>query len=74
MEENPAMAKLYKNRSVAEQNSLAISWALLMDKRFATLRSVIYTNVSESQRFRELLVNSVMATVRFVFLRSSLLY
>lgn len=60
--ENKSLADTYKNRSVAEQNSLDIGWTLLMEERFAKLRAVLYTTDIELRRFRELVVNSVMAT------------
>ena len=62
IDENPAMAKLYKNRSVAEQNSFDLSWELLMDNRFSLLRATLYSTPAEVQRFRQLVVNGVMAT------------
>jgi hypothetical protein len=46
---------------VAEQNSVDVAWALLMDDSFSAIR-VIYSNDDELKRFRQLVVNSVMAT------------
>jgi len=60
--ENPRLAAIYKNRSVAEQNSLSLSWDLLMDERFENLRNTIFSTKAELCRFRELVVNAVMAT------------
>lgn len=60
--ENSPLAAAYKNRSIAEQNSLATAWSLLMDEQFKDLRSTIYTNEAELQLFRQLVVNAVMAT------------
>lgn len=60
--ERPDLASTYKNRSVAEQNSFDISWGLLQDEQYALLRSTICGDESEMLRFRELVVNSVMAT------------
>ena len=65
LEEAPAFSKRYRNRSVAEQNSLSLSWELLMNDtvgRYKKLRDHLFTNQSELKRFRELVVNSVMAT------------
>lgn len=57
------MAAKYENHAVAEQNSLEISWNLLMDPKFGDLRSVIFHNdETEMNRFRQLLVNCLMAT------------
>lgn len=62
LKENPSFSSFYHNRSVAEQNSLDIAWQLLMEDRFQDLRAAIYSNDEELYRFRQLLVNSVMAT------------
>ena len=62
VKENTASAKLYKNKSVAEQNSVDLAWELLIEPRYADLRQCIYTNQEELDRFRQLVVNSVMAT------------
>jgi hypothetical protein len=47
---------------VAEQNSIDLAWDLLMDDCSTNLRAAIYTNEVEMRRFRQLLINSVMAT------------
>jgi len=60
--ESTSLAVRYKNKSVAEQNSVDLAWELLMDSQYQQLRRVIYTNETEFQRFRQLIVNSVMAT------------
>jgi len=62
IDENPDLAALYKNRSVAEQNSLAIALELLEDREFRALRNAIYSTEDEMHHFRELVVNSVLAT------------
>ena len=62
VKENHPLAAVYKNKSVAEQNSIDLAWELLMDPAFADLRACIYTNESERDRFRQLVVNIVMAT------------
>jgi 3'5'-cyclic nucleotide phosphodiesterase len=57
------IATRYNNRSVAEQNSLDLAWNTLMNEtQYADLRSVIFTNMAELCRFRDLVVNGVMAT------------
>lgn len=62
VKENVCIASLYKEQSVAEQNSVDLSWNLLMrDKRYANFRNAICPSLSELQRFRQLVVNSVMA-------------
>ena len=62
VKENVKIAKYYSNRSVAEQNALDLSWRLLMDAKFNDLRETISPSNEELQRFRQLVVNSVMAT------------
>lgn len=60
--ENARVAQVYKNKSIAEQNSIDIAWDLLMDDYYKELRSTIYRTDVEMQRFRQLVVNTVMAT------------
>lgn len=56
------LATVYTNRSVAEQNSLCLAWSLLFEKQFGELRTVICATEEEQSRFRQLVINSVMAT------------
>jgi 3'5'-cyclic nucleotide phosphodiesterase len=60
-EEKP-LAELYHNKSVAEQNSLDIAWSLLLSSQFKELRGFIFTTQDEVHRFRQVLVNTVLAT------------
>jgi class 3 adenylate cyclase len=60
--ENATLAMVYKDKSVAEQNSVDLCWDLLMGTNFDALRAAIYGTVDERKRFRQLVVNSVMAT------------
>lgn len=62
VKERSTTAILYKNKSIAEQNSLCLAWSLLLDPRYEELRHTIYTTNAELKRFRQLLVNCVMAT------------
>lgn len=62
VKERSTTAMLYKNKSIAEQNSLCLAWSLLLDPRYEELRHTIYTTHAELKRFRQLLVNCVMAT------------
>lgn len=62
IKEDAEIAEYYKNRSVAEQNSLDLAWRLLMDSQFDKLRGAICDTEDELSRFRKLVVNSVMAT------------
>jgi class 3 adenylate cyclase len=57
------IAGLYKNKSVSEQNSVDIAWWLLMTPNFSDLRECIgLSDAKEMRRFRQVLVNSVIAT------------
>ena len=60
--ENDEMARLYNNKSIAEQHSIDAAWELLMEGAYSELRSAIYSNKEELLRFRQLTVNAVMAT------------
>jgi hypothetical protein len=62
LQENPTLAHLYKNKSVAEQNSVDLAWSLLMDDMYTDLREAIYQTPAEKMRFRQLVVNAVLAT------------
>mmetsp|Transcript_16110 Transcript_16110/g.37349 ORF Transcript_16110/g.37349 Transcript_16110/m.37349 type:complete len:1772 (+) Transcript_16110:29-5344(+) len=62
VKEHSAVATMYKNKSVAEQNSIDIGWGLLMEPTYSNLRRHIYTNVSEYKCFRQIVVNCIMAT------------
>ena len=60
--ENNELSVVYQNKSIAEQNSLDLAWELLMEPKYEQLRRTIYTTVEELKRFRQLVVNAVMAT------------
>jgi hypothetical protein len=62
IKEEPAMGELYRNKSVAEQNSLDVAWDMLMSPRFKNLRKYIFGTQSELLKFRQLIVNVVLAT------------
>jgi hypothetical protein len=62
VKENAKIAAIYHNKSVAEQNSIDLAWDLLIDDSYAELRNTIYATQEEQLRFRQLVVNSVMAT------------
>lgn len=62
VKENAAVAAVYNNKSVAEQNAVDIAWGLLMDSGYNALRATIYSTDTEVERFRQLIVNSVIAT------------
>jgi hypothetical protein len=62
VKEKAPIANVYKNQSVAEQNSVDLAFALLMEEKYLDLRRTIYSDEMEMRRFRQLIVNSVMAT------------
>ena len=60
--ENVELASKYGLKSVAEQNSIDLAWELLMSDEYIELRDAICATKSELARFRQLVVNAVMAT------------
>jgi hypothetical protein len=62
VQEGAMLAIRYQNRSVAEQNSVDIAWTVFMQSDFSRLREAVCSTVDEMKRFRQLVVNSVMAT------------
>ena len=48
--------------SVAEQNSTELAWEMLMEPAYKDLQKCIYTNEEEQKRFRQMVVNIVLAT------------
>lgn len=62
VEENSDLAVRYKNKSVAEQNSVDVGWNLFLSEAFTALREAICPTASDLKSFRQLVVNIVMAT------------
>ena len=62
IKEESVLVSVYDHRSMAEQNSLCMAWDLLFNEQFRELRSNICPTEEEMRRFRQLLINSVMAT------------
>ena len=60
--ELPDMAEHYRQKSVAEQNSLDVAWDVLMLTKFKDLRKFVFGTQDELKRFRQLIVNTVLAT------------
>lgn len=60
--EIPQLGEKYRNKSVAEQNSVDMSWDMLMKPKYADLQKCIFTTKEEYARFRQLVVNTVLAT------------
>ena len=63
VKEGVPIAEKYKGKSVAEQNSVDLCWDLLMDKEeYGELQKVLFRDKKEYDRFRQIVVNVVMAT------------
>jgi hypothetical protein len=62
VQEGSVLAARYNNKSIAEQNSVDIAWTVFMDDDYQSLRDVVCPTTEELQRFRQLVVNGVMAT------------
>jgi len=60
--EDPAMAEIYKDKSIAEQNSVDVAWDILMSPEMTSLRTCIYTDKDELHRFRQAVIKVVLAT------------
>ena len=52
----------YNNKSVAEQNSVDLAFDLLQRNCFHDLRCAIHETETEKQRFRQLVINTIIAT------------
>lgn len=62
IKEDPPLAGRFSDGSIAEQNSVAIAWEIFMDPTYRDLRDCLFTTKEELYRFRQLVVNSVIAT------------
>jgi len=60
--ENPRLGEMYRNTSIAEQNSIDKAWDVLMQDQFSDLRECLFYSKEEIVLFRQLLVNMVLAT------------
>ncbi|KAL3929508.1 MAG: hypothetical protein SGARI_004729, partial [Bacillariaceae sp.] len=60
--EGSKVAKKFKNKSCAEQNSIHSAWNLLMQPTYKDLRECLFGSQEDLEFFRSLLVKSVMAT------------
>ena len=60
--ENPELASRYSNKSVAEQNSAHVAWALLMEPDFSNLRQCMFSSTCTRDRFHKMLMNVLIAT------------
>ncbi|KAL9179241.1 hypothetical protein ACHAXT_008531 [Thalassiosira profunda] len=62
VKEHDPLATQFNNSSVAEKRSITVAWDILMEDRFRELQSLIFVNGDEMQRFKQLLINTVLAT------------
>lgn len=62
IKERSVIAGAYKDKSVAEQNSIELAWNLLMEPVYRQLRDAIFVTKKEISRFRKLVVTFVLAT------------
>ena len=60
--EDESMAAVYKNKSVAEQNSLDVASAVIMSEEYEELRATLFATRADLLRFRQVVVNIVLAT------------
>ena len=58
--EDPDLASKFSNKSIAEQNSVHVAWATLMEERFKSLRQLMFSTESDLLHFRQILVNMVL--------------
>jgi hypothetical protein len=59
-QEDPTLAQRYQYMSIAEQNSVDLAWNVFMGAEFTDLRNCMFVAREDLQRFRQLVVNSVM--------------
>lgn len=62
VQEDAYVARLYNNQSVTEQNSISVAWDLFMVPKYSQLHACLFADESDIRRFRQLVVNAVMAT------------
>lgn len=60
--EGHPLAVKYNNRCIHEQHSITVAWEHLMQPQFEDLRACIFSDEYELTRFRQILVNCVLAT------------
>ena len=62
IKEEDKLAVTYNKKCISQQNSFNYAWGLLMEQRFENFRNVIFSDISERTRFRQLVVNCMIAT------------
>ena len=56
------MASTFNNKSIAEQNSVTLAWDIFMMDEYKKLRQTMFATQEDLLRFRQLVVNIVLAT------------
>lgn len=62
VKEKNRLSTMYNDKSVAEQNSINLAFEVLTSPSYSELISCICENENEYKRFRQLVINCVMAT------------
>lgn len=60
--EGTELAQLYGERSIAEQNSIDLTWGLFTDDQFETIRNILCPTPVELRRFYQLFVKALLST------------
>lgn len=62
VQKNDPLALTYLGKCIAEQHSVRCAWEKLMEDQYADLRRCIYQTEEDRLRFRQLVINAVIAT------------
>jgi 3'5'-cyclic nucleotide phosphodiesterase len=62
VQEQNELATQYDGKCINEQHSINVAWNLLFQKEYAMLRHTIYETDGELLRFRQIVVNTILAT------------
>jgi Adenylate and Guanylate cyclase catalytic domain/3'5'-cyclic nucleotide phosphodiesterase len=62
IKEKKEMARAFRGKSITQSNAFLLAWDLLLDADYKELRQAICATKEEAKRFRQIVVNCVMAT------------
>jgi len=62
VKEDAQISRMYEGKSIAEQDSINVSWQILIGAQYVDLRKAICKTRQEETRFRQLVVSAVCAT------------
>jgi Adenylate and Guanylate cyclase catalytic domain/3'5'-cyclic nucleotide phosphodiesterase len=62
IKEKKEMARAFRGKSITQSNAFLLAWDLLLDADYKELRQAICATKDEAKRFRQIVVNCVMAT------------